>query len=387
MHWIGYTETALTDGDTTNPIIIDGQSVTAIPGDVTAILGSGGEGNSDKEFVFSGTKWQEYGSTGSLKALAFKDTATGSTISSGSNAPSAVTFQGTTNGDFVTGYNNDGVAPSFTEGQFDAGQLPQFTEGAFDPGQLPSFVEGQFNPGQLPSFTEGGFDAGQLPSFTEGAFSAGSLPSFSEGQFSPAEIQNGFYTAGVAATYNHSGFNGGSLGSATKGAFTTEGVTVSVDDTQEAMIIASANTGQAVTEQGTFTPAAYGTDTFDGGRPTVVDVTKFYGGSKDPDQFRAGTLPSKEADVFDAGILPSKDADTFAAGTLPSKNADTWNAGQLPSKEVDTFDAGQLPSKEADTFSAGSVATLATSSAVTDMGVGTAAAQTFTGDTISVTVS
>lgn len=70
MKYIGTTTTALTDGSTTNPITIGGESVTAVAGDV-AIYG-------EKEFVFNGTKWQEFGSTGSLKALAFKDSATGS---------------------------------------------------------------------------------------------------------------------------------------------------------------------------------------------------------------------------------------------------------------------------------------------------------------------
>lgn len=69
MKYIGTTTTALTDGSTTNPITIGGESVTAVAGDV-AIYG-------EKEFVFNGTKWQEFGSTGSLKALAFKDSATG----------------------------------------------------------------------------------------------------------------------------------------------------------------------------------------------------------------------------------------------------------------------------------------------------------------------
>ncbi len=82
MHYIGITTSAIADGSTTNPIIIEGQSVTAAAGDV-AIYG-------EKEYVFNGTKWQEFGSTGSLKALAFKDNASGSIVAEGSNASSAV---------------------------------------------------------------------------------------------------------------------------------------------------------------------------------------------------------------------------------------------------------------------------------------------------------
>lgn len=78
MHYIGVTTTVLTDGASTNPITIGGNSVTAKAGDI-AIYGS-------LEFIFSDTdsKWHEFGSTGSLKALAFKDSASGSFTPSGS---------------------------------------------------------------------------------------------------------------------------------------------------------------------------------------------------------------------------------------------------------------------------------------------------------------
>lgn len=309
MHWLGITSTALVDGSTTNPIVIDGENVTAVAGDVTAVAGSGADGAADKEFVFNGTKWQEYGSTGSLKALAFKDNATGNVTCAGSNADSAVSFSGTTSETVLKAIDDEAVAPSFTEGAF---------------------------------------SAGTLPSFTEGSFSAGSLPSFTEGSFTPASLAEGFVTAGTAASYSHSGFSGGSLGEATTGNFTTEGVVATVDESNEILTLSAASTSAAVTAQGTFTAAVYGTDTFDGGTPTAVDVSKFNGGSKN-------------ADTFDAGTLPSKNADTFSAGTLPSKAADTFNAG--------------------------SAATFTTESVITGLGTATAAAQTFTGSTVSVTVS
>lgn len=400
MHWRGYTTTALEDGSTTNPIIIDGESYTAVAGDVVAVVATQA-GDADLEFVFSGTKWQEYGSTGSLKALAFKDSASGSITCAGTNAASAVTFTGSSDGDFVTGYNDDAVAPSFSEGTFTpasfdsgfytVGSTPSFTEGSFNAGTLPTFQEGSFTPASL---ANGFYNEGQSPTFTEGSFDAGTLPSFTEGQFTPASIQSGFVTAGIAATYSHSGFSGGSLGAATSGSFTTEGVVTSVDEANETLIFTDASTSSAVTAQGTFTPAVYGTDTFNGGTPTVVDTTKFNGGSKAADTFSAGTLPSKNADSFNSGSVTtldltkfdggSKAADTFTQGTLPSKNADTFNAGTVTTLDLTKFDGG---SKASDTFNAGSAATLATSKAVTNIGTGTAAAQVFTGATVSVTVS
>lgn len=85
MSYVGVTTTALSDGATTNPITINDSSHTAKAGDV-AIYG-------DKEFVFNGTVWNEFGDMGSLRALAFKDSASGTYTPAGS--VSQPTFTGT----------------------------------------------------------------------------------------------------------------------------------------------------------------------------------------------------------------------------------------------------------------------------------------------------
>lgn len=53
VNFKGSTSTALTDGATTNPITIDGESYTAVMGDMVIY--------SNKEFLFDGTKWNEMG--------------------------------------------------------------------------------------------------------------------------------------------------------------------------------------------------------------------------------------------------------------------------------------------------------------------------------------
>ena len=78
--YLGITTTALTDGATTNPITIDGQSVTAKNGNITIY------GNS--EFIWDGSKWDAFGDLSTLGALAYKDTVTASS--------SSVTFSGGT---------------------------------------------------------------------------------------------------------------------------------------------------------------------------------------------------------------------------------------------------------------------------------------------------
>ena len=96
MSYVGVTTTALTDGATTNPIAIDGNSYTAKSGDVTIY--------SEKEFIFNGTKWNEFGSTGSLKALAFKDTASTSYTPAGT--VSKPTFTGSQSSVTITAADN-----------------------------------------------------------------------------------------------------------------------------------------------------------------------------------------------------------------------------------------------------------------------------------------
>ena len=74
--YLGVTTTALTDGATTNPVTINGTSVTAKKGEIVN-YGS-------KEFIFNGTVWQEFGDMSALKALAFKDNASATYTPAGS---------------------------------------------------------------------------------------------------------------------------------------------------------------------------------------------------------------------------------------------------------------------------------------------------------------
>lgn len=323
MHFIGVSSTEITDGAATGPWTINSKTYIAsgTPAEGQVLLTAGDvavyapSGKTEREFVWSGTKWQEYGSTGSLKALAFKDNASATYTPAGTNAASAVSFSGQTDGYFVTGFDTNPVAPSFTEGAFNAGSLPSFTEGAFTPAEIQT---GFATAGSAASFTEGAFSAGTLPSFTEGAFSQGTLPS---------------------------------LGAATTGNFATEGETSAYDEESETLTFSAASTSAAVTAQGTF---------------------------------NAGSLPTKAADTWSAGKLPSKEADTFVANVPTAIDVTKFDGG---SKAKDTFTAGSLPSKASDTFNAGTVPTLSTGKAITAVGTGTAAAQTFTGTEATITVS
>lgn len=84
-HFIGITETTITDGDYTNPIYINDEEVAVSNGDIV-IYGN-------KEFIYAeiDTAWHELGDISNLGTLAAKDTATGSYTPFGS-----VTFTGDT---------------------------------------------------------------------------------------------------------------------------------------------------------------------------------------------------------------------------------------------------------------------------------------------------
>ena len=88
--WLGVTTTPITDGATTNPVTIDGSSVTATNGDIVTYQ--------SKEFIYSkptgsstGT-WQQFGDLSGIGAMAYVDKGTVTIKPKGSNAASSVSF-------------------------------------------------------------------------------------------------------------------------------------------------------------------------------------------------------------------------------------------------------------------------------------------------------
>lgn len=124
MHYAGVTTTALANGSSTSPIKINEADYMPANGDVV-IYGQ-------LEFVWSTSdkKWHEFGSTGSLKGLAFKDSASASYTPAGSvSAPTVTVAVNTVKVAPITGV---GTLPNFTASVsnetltlgFSAGSLP-----------------------------------------------------------------------------------------------------------------------------------------------------------------------------------------------------------------------------------------------------------------------
>ena len=113
LYWVGVTTTALTDGATTNPIVVAGDDVTVEVGAVASYDGL--------EFVFNGTQWQAFGHA-NFGDLAFKSSAEGSYTPAGSVSITA----GTDSTDSVVGVSANGTTPYFTV----SGETATFNPGA-----------------------------------------------------------------------------------------------------------------------------------------------------------------------------------------------------------------------------------------------------------------
>lgn len=103
--FLGVTTTPLIDGSTTNPIVIDGNSITATAG---AIVTYG-----SAEFIFNGTAWQAFGDLSGLGDLAYYNSARGKFTPTGTVTAPAFTGTAAT---ISTDYTPSGTvtAPAFT---------------------------------------------------------------------------------------------------------------------------------------------------------------------------------------------------------------------------------------------------------------------------------
>jgi hypothetical protein len=124
LHFLGETTTALSDGATTNPITINGSSVSVKAGDL-ALYG-------DKEFLFDGSKWIEMGDLSLLGSLAYKNSASGSYTPAGSVTAPTISVSSAGSTTTVNSITAVGTLPSFSATVanenltlgFDAGTLP-----------------------------------------------------------------------------------------------------------------------------------------------------------------------------------------------------------------------------------------------------------------------
>lgn len=116
------------------------------------------------------------------------------------------------------------------------------------------------------------------------------------GEFHPAAFQTGFCTPGSDASLKGGNYTAPTLGEATKGNVASEGIVASVGSGADAetLIFTAAATAEVVTAQGTLSQGSVSFPTLEGGKATVIDTSKFSGGSKEADVFEAEFIPTVE---------------------------------------------------------------------------------------------
>lgn len=106
LKFIGTTTTALTDGATTNPITVGGESITAVSGNVVILSGT------DQEFLWTGSAWEEFGNGSGHSIKGHTHTVThkpAGTISKTSITPAGTVSQPTFSGSAVNSGENTGT--------------------------------------------------------------------------------------------------------------------------------------------------------------------------------------------------------------------------------------------------------------------------------------
>lgn len=118
LYWVGVTTSVLSDGDTTNPIVVNGENVTVRKGGVAQASGT--------EYAWNGNAWQTL-APGNLGTLAYQNSATGSYTPAGNVSVE----QGTDTKTTVNSIVAIGTLPSAT---YDATEHML----TFHPGTLPT---------------------------------------------------------------------------------------------------------------------------------------------------------------------------------------------------------------------------------------------------------
>ena len=258
--FMGETTTALTDGATTNPITINGNSVTAIKGYLVV--------SSSKEFVFDGTKWIELGDLDALGALAWKDSVTATYTPAGT--VSKPTFTGTEANVTITAADNasGNYQPKGTVSQ------PTFTGSA-------TTSTGNFTPAGSVSVST---NATSNKTATVSAAASGTTT----------------YTPG--GTVTQPTFSGSAMTST--GDFTPAG-TVALSNTNQTTTVSKTSGTATYTPEGSVAAPTISVKTA-GTTTTVNSITA------------VGTLPSLTTTVANENLTLGWDA-----GTLPTKGSNT----------------------------------------------------------------
>ena len=253
-----------------------------------------------------------------LKALAYKDSASGSTtldtidsitmksmsIAGDATITHTATAANLTKGSYtpagsITGDAISGGSINVTVKDAATASEATLTRGDYTPAGSIAMT-----PDNAGDFQVSGTNAASEVTFTPAddtfvkSLKAGSqdAASFKEGAFTPASIADGFFSAGSQASYEHTGFDGGSFAKGSAVTAATQGIVAAIDSQDSEMLVfTDAATDSVMDYDASFTAATYGTDNFVANTLPSIDTTKFNGGSKAADTFSAEKLPVVDA--------------------------------------------------------------------------------------------
>ena len=343
-HFLGVTTSAIKDGSTTNPIAITGKGdITAQSGDI--VMKNQADGKPTLEFIWNGASWQEFGSTGSLKELAFHTasdlevTVSGTTTEQTFTGTEAIiSHEVTYAGVAASGDYDKATGASFTY----LGVTGETTGGAVTLSKTTVKVldeAGSKTAGSAASLAYDGVTvtylgsvktAGKTPSINEGFFSQGSLPTLTGGKATVVSVTPGTdasLTGGSIATWtgaSKASFTQGSKASFTQGSKAAWFATVA-NEVLSFSFTPNGNDSFTPNELGTFDGGSL--PTLEGGTATVVSATP---GSDVT--FTAGTLPVLDSTKFDKGEMP-----TFNTGSSTSSVISAWTPNTPTVVTLPTF--------------------------------------------------
>lgn len=283
MHYRGRSLTPITDGSTVNVIELAGESdpYTVQNGDVVTYRpehdsdSDSEEPEIELEFAWTGNHWQEYGSSGALKALAFKDTASAQYTPSGSiNAQSftgteaTISVSGTPSGsinaqDFTGTEATIGVSGT-AEAQVFTGHPVDYTPAGTNSGGGVTLTHDTVNSitdvGTLPVLPTFTVQGGQLI-ITGG--SPGTLPTKGADQTVAVDVD----------TFTQPTFTGTQAQITAEGENASSSVSAEGTYTPEGSIEQAEFTGDSLSSSGTYTPEGNVQQASFTGTPTTITVS------------------------------------------------------------------------------------------------------------------
>ena len=394
MHFVGVS--------TTDPTLEAGPTVDGVTsfstGDVVVYTPSGA---AEREYVYNGTSWQEFGSTGSLKALAFKDSASG-TVNGQTFTAAAQKFTGTA-ATLKHTVNSASVSVSGTYKKAkDINTTLSTTATASGAAVALStyanfaVVEsaGSVSAGTTPtlSYTNStvkvvsGVNAGTPASLGSGFYTAGTKGSVPSLTYSAATASKVSVTAGKAASLTHeaakasyiSAFSGGSAATLTYSACTTNGVSSFSKGSLPSFTQGSKASWSASVSGETlsFSWKANGNDSFSAGSlpsltTTVVDASKITGfsGGKAASLTRSD-VTATHVSAFSGGSAASITRSDVATSKITGWTANTptaVSATDVAASKITKWDAGSATtpaSIDVAAFNGGTATTVTTADAV-----------------------